>query len=74
MHLDTTVSTANPTPIPGINSNDATTFPMALAVIDDVPNPATILNTMILPNWNILFSIPFGTPICKIFCIKYPLK
>ena len=50
MHLDTTVSTANPTPIPGINSNDATTFPMALAVIDDVPNPATILTREMAEN------------------------
>ena len=60
MHLDTTVSTANPTPIPGINSNDATTFPMALAVIDDVPNPATIL-----------YKEAVKSSLCSIDRIKY---
>ena len=46
----------------------------AFAAIAEVPIVATALITRILPNWNILFSIPFGIAIYRIFLIRLPLN
>jgi hypothetical protein len=36
------------------------------ATIETVPRDETRLVVISRPNWNILFSMPFGTPMCKI--------
>ena len=65
MHWPTTVIIAMPSAMPGITCKEARLPATAFAVMEMVPKPETMLATKILPIWKMLFSRPFGTPICK---------
>ena len=67
MHLLITVVMARLMPNPGMQWNPAMVPPMALAVMLAVPSVEIKLKSIILPSWNIPFSIPLGMPSETIF-------
>ena len=52
--------------VPGRTPILSKLFAMAFAAICVVPNMAIILTVSTRPSWKMLFSMPFGIPICRI--------
>ena len=65
-HCPTTVIRHIPTPIPKTPLTFSNILVIACAAIAAVPIVDTVDWIASLPNWNILFSIPDGTPIASI--------
>ena len=65
-----TDTTPYPMAMPGSTAISDAVLATALAVIEAVPKPDIMLRRISFPSWNMLFSMPLGTPILNIFFMR----